>query len=106
MREQAKKMRTSWETSKASTTPGDRARKQQRDEKTLQAYVHSLVDSALKKTRRKSTEQHVHYADDDSKQESKKRRDESSDDDDEDDYSQTFAALSLDSKISESSSFA
>ena len=110
MRDQAKKMRTSWETSKIGTTPGDRARKQQHDDKTLQAYVQNLVDSAMKqkqaKRKKNSSEQHVHYADGDAKRESKKHYDSSDDDDNDDDYSQTFAALLLDSKISESSSFA
>lgn len=53
-----------------------------------------------------SSEQHVHYADGNSRQESKKHHNDSSDDNDDDDYSQTFAVLSLDSKISKSSSFA
>lgn len=62
MLDQAKKMRAAWESSKAGETSGDRARKKQREEKTLQAYVHDMVASELKKRKEPPSHKQVHFA--------------------------------------------
>ena len=64
MVDQAKKMRAAWESSKAGETSGDRARKKQREEKALQAYVHDMVASELKKRKSPPSHKQVHFAED------------------------------------------
>ena len=62
MIDQAKKMRAAWESSKAGDTSGDRARKKQREEKALQAYVQDMVTSELKKRKEPPSHKQVHFA--------------------------------------------